>query len=433
MTDLGQKTHEQGHEIIKLLGAKINPEKRYCQTLEEVIKYYDYIGKIRAKLPYQTDGIVVNINETAIFKKLGVVGKTPRGAIAFKYPAEQATTTVEDIIIQIGRTGALTPVAVLKPIRVAGSVVSRATLHNEDEINRLGIKIGDTVIIQKAGDVIPDIVKVLPNLRTGKERNFKFPSHCPVCGSSVGRKKGEAAYYCSNNNCFAQNKEKLYHFVSKAAFDINHLGPKIIDHLLEEGLIEDASDIFKLKQGDLEPLERFAEKSISNLIEAINKSRQITLARFIYALGIRHAGEETANDLAYYFGKIENIKKASLEDLEKIQDIGGIIAKSVYDWFKDKKNLVFLDKLLAQIKIQSPILRDLRLKGKTFVLTGSLKEMTRDEAKNKIRNLGGDVSSSISKETDFLVAGEAAGSKYDKAKRFNVKIINEEEFLKMLK
>jgi len=401
--------------------------------LDEVIDYHNYVGKIRAKLPYLTDGVVVNINDIYIFKKLGVVGKTPRAAIAFKYPAEQATTIVEDIIIQIGRTGALTPVAILRPVKVAGSTVSRATLHNEDEIKRLDVKIGDTVIIQKAGDVIPDILKVLSNLRTGKEKNFKFPPHCPVCGSPIKREKGEVAYYCTNKFCFAQTKEKLYHFVSKKAFDINHLGPKIIDKLLEEGLIEDASDIFELKQGDLEPLERFAERSASKLIEAINKSRKISLARFIYALGIRHVGEETANDLSYYFGNLEKIKKVSLEDLQKIQDVGGVIAKSIYEWFREKKNLVFLDKLLKQVKIESPETRELKLKGKTFVLTGSLKIMTRDDAKSRIRSLGGDISSSVSPNTDFVVAGDEPGSKYEKAKRLNVKIINEEDFLKMIK
>lgn len=433
VTDLGQKTHRESHEFIKLLGMKINREFRYCENLNELIVYHNYIGGIRDKLSYQTDGVVVNVNNISVFKKLGVVGKTPRGAVAFKYPAEQATTIVEDIVVQIGRTGTLTPVAILKPVKVAGSTVSRATLHNEDEIKRLDMKIGDTVIIQKAGDVIPDIVKVLPNLRTGKERRFKFPSKCPVCGSSVKRKQGEAAYYCTNKFCFAQSKEKLYHFVSKKAFDINHLGPKIIDKLLKESLIEDASDIFDLKQGDLESLERFAEKSASNLIEAIDKSRKITLARFVYALGIRHVGEETANDLAYYFGDLEKIKKVSLDDLRKIKDIGDVIAKSIYEWFKDKKNLVFLDKLLKQVKIELPEERELKLKGKIFVLTGGLKTMTRDDAKDKIRSLGGDVSSSISQNTDFVVAGDEPGSKYERAKKLGVKIIDEEKFLKMVR
>ncbi|TSC95579.1 MAG: DNA ligase (NAD+) [Parcubacteria group bacterium Athens1014_10] len=433
VADLSQKTHQESHQLAKLLGVKVNPESRYCRDLTDVAEYYRYIGKIRQNLPYLTDGIVVNVNNIFLFKKLGIVGKAPRAAVAFKYPAEQATTIVEDIIIQIGRTGALTPVAILEPVKVAGSTVSRATLHNEDEINRLGIKIGDSVIVQKAGDVIPDIVKVLLNLRTGKEKKFKFPSQCPVCGSAVIRKKGEVAHYCANKNCFAQNKENLYHFVSKSAFDIKHLGPKIIDKLLENGLIEDAADIFKLKRGDLEPIERFAEKSAVNLIEAINQSGKISLARLIYALGIRHIGEETAIDLADYFGSLEKIKNAGEEELKSVQSVGEVMAKSIYEWFRDKKNSRLLDKLSREIEIENIKVKKLKLKGKIFVLTGNLQSMTREEAKNKIRDLGGEISSSAGKNTDFAVAGAEPGSKYEKAERLGVKIIGEKEFLDILK
>ncbi|MDD5342271.1 MAG: NAD-dependent DNA ligase LigA, partial [Patescibacteria group bacterium] len=388
----------------------------------------------RPSLPYQMDGVVVNVNNIATFRKLGVAGKAPRGAIAFKYPAEQATTIVEDIQVQVGRTGALTPVAWLKPVQVAGSIISRATLHNEDEIRRLDVRIGDTVIIQKAGDVIPDIVEALPKLRTGHERKFHFPKKCPVCGSPVIRREGEAAYYCTNSKCFAQSKEALYHFVSKTAFDIDGLGPKIIDQLWEKGLIRDSADIYNLTKDDLQPLERFAEKSAANLVEAIAKSREITLARFIYGLGIRHVGEETAIDLAQHFGTLEKIRQANQAELQAVFEIGEVVAESVESYFKKAENVRLLEKLLKNgVKIINPKRRAATLTGKTFVLTGTLASLTRDEAKAKIREAGGDVSSSVSSETDYVVAGEEPGSKLDKAKKLGIKVLAEPEFLKMIR
>jgi DNA ligase (NAD+) len=435
VSDLGQETHEKSHELVKLLGVPANPHNRHCPNSQEVIEYHNQVAKIRSKLPYWSDGIVVNVNKIFTYKKLGVIGKAPRGALAFKYPAEQATTIVEDIQVQVGRTGALTPVAHLKPVLVAGSTISRATLHNMDEIKRLEVKIGDTVIIQKAGDVIPDVVKVLPRLRTGKEKEFRMPRNCPVCGSPAVRQPGEVAYYCSNKKCFAQSKEKLYHFVSKKAFEIDGLGPKIIDHLWQNDLVKNPADIFSLKKEDLESLERFAEKSASNIISAIEKSKHISLSRFIFGLGIRHVGEETAFALARRFGTLEKIKKASLEQINAVQDIGDVVAKSLYDFFQDEKNLKLVDNLeKAGVKIiPEHIKHKQTLSGKTFVLTGSLSVMTRDDAKAKIRDLGGDVSSSVSKETDFVVAGSEPGSKYDKAKKLGVKIIDEKEFLRMIK
>ncbi|MFN3302004.1 MAG: NAD-dependent DNA ligase LigA, partial [Patescibacteria group bacterium] len=298
VTDIGQKTHQEVHQFLKILGFKENPYNKFCQNLNEVIDFHQKISKLREKLPYEIDGIVVTVNDNKIFEKLGVVGKTPRGSIAFKFPGIEATTKVKDIIVQIGRTGKLTPVALLEPVKVGGVTISRATLHNEDEIKRLDVRIGDTVIVQRAGDVIPDIKSVIKNLRTGKEKKFSMPKKCPICGSKVYRKEGEVDYYCSNKNCFATQRRYLYHFVSKKAFDIEHLGPKIIDQLVNEGLIKDAADIFSLTQGDLEPLERFAEKSAQNLVEAIKKAKKIPLTRFIYALGIRHVGEENASLLA---------------------------------------------------------------------------------------------------------------------------------------
>jgi DNA ligase (NAD+) len=449
VTDLGQKTHQEAHQLLKKLGFKDNPHNQYCKNIEEVIDFHKKITQIREKLPYEIDGVVVTVNDNKIFEKLGIVGRTPRGSIAFKFPGMEATTKVKEIVVQVGRTGKLTPVAILEPVKVGGVTVSRATLHNEDEVKRLDVRVGDTVIVQRAGDVIPDIKGVIKSLRTGKEKKFSMPKKCPVCGSKVIKKEGEVDYYCSNKNCFALQRRYLYHFVSKKAFDIEHLGPKIVDQLIDEGLIEDAADIFSLTQGDLEPLERFAEKSARNLIEAINKAKKIPLARFIYALGIRHVGEENARLIAQKI--ITKLKKKdkklkikeflkiakgfSLEELQKIPDIGPVVGKSIYDWFHDKKNIKFLEKLdKVGIEIELPETKiSPKLEGKTFVFTGALKSMTRDEAKEKVRLLGGDVSSSVSKNTDYVVVGEEPGSKYEKAKKLGVKIISEKEFLEMIK
>lgn len=428
-------THEEKHEILKKLGLKINTYNKYCKDLSEVFKLHKDIQRIREKIPYEIDGLVVIVNSNKIFEKLGIIGKAPRGAIAFKFPGRQATTIIEDIKVQIGRTGALTPVAYLKPVQVGGVMISRATLHNEDEIKRLGVKIKDTVIVARAGDVIPDIIKVLTDLRTGREKEFRMPEQCPVCGSKVKRPKGKALTRCFNPNCFAQRKEYFYHFVSKLAFDIEGLGPKIIDQLLEENLVSDPADLFGLKEGDLLPLERFAEKSAENLIRAIQSKKEITLPKFIFALGIRNVGEETALDLAKQFGILEKLQKAKLEELENIQDIGPIVAKSIYDWLRQKKNIEFLEKLKRVVRIKNYELgiKNKKLKDKTFVLTGELKSMTRDEAKQRIRQLGGDISESVSKQTDYVIVGLEPGSKYDRAKKLGVKIINEKEFLNLIR
>ncbi len=427
------ETHEGKHKILKSLGFKTNPYNKHCQDLEAVFKFHRHVQKIRDKIPYEIDGIVVVVNSNKLFDKLGVIGKAPRGAIAFKFPGKQAVTVVEDIKLQVGRTGALTPVAHLKPIKVGGVIISRATLHNEDEIKRLGLKIKDTVIVGRAGDVIPDIIKVLPNFRTGKEKDFTIPKICPACGGKVVKKT--ALHYCSNPNCFAQRKEYFYHFVSKPAFDISGLGPKIIDQLLEADLISDPADLFDLEVGDLIPLKRFAEKSADNLIKALNDKKEINLARFIYSLGIRNVGEETALDLAKQFGSLDKLRKINLEQLENIQDIGPIVAKSIYSWFKEKRNVVFLNKLEKAVKIinYQLLIVNYKLKNKTFVLTGELDSMSRDEAKVRIRNLGGDVSSSVSNNTDYVVIGSEPGSKYDKAKKLEVKILREKQFLEMIK
>ncbi|MFA6198456.1 MAG: NAD-dependent DNA ligase LigA [Patescibacteria group bacterium] len=434
VTDLGQSTHAQSHQLIEQMGIKQNRLNRHCQNIAEVLKYYHEIQKTRPKLPYQIDGIVINVNALPLVRQLGVVGKAPRGAIAFKYPAEQGTTIVEDIKIQIGRTGALTPVAWLKPVKVAGSTISRATLHNEDEIRRLDVRIGDTVIIQKAGDVIPDIVAVLPKLRTGREKVFHFPARCPDCGSTVERRLGEVSHYCSNPGCFAQKRERFYHFVSKGAFDIDGLGPKIIDQLLDQKLIKDPADIYTLRTGDLEAQERFAAKSARNLVDSIQASKNISLARFIYALGIRHVGEETAIALAKHFQLINRLINAQLEELNRVPDIGPVVAGSIKKYFEQKEHVKLVEKLIQRgVSIQAtPTSNKQRLSGRTFVLTGTLERYTRDEAKAAIRLAGGDISSSVSRSTDFVVAGTSAGSKLRQARELGVKIISEEELKKLL-
>jgi DNA ligase (NAD+) len=447
IADIGQENHSEEHKILPALGFKTDQGK-VCGSIKEIIGFFESIQKKREKLPYQIDGIVISVNNNSLHKKLGIVGKAPRGSIALKFPAKEATTQVENICVQVGRTGALTPVAYLKPVNIEGITITRATLHNEDEIKKLDVLIGDTVIVQRAGDVIPDIVKVLPGLRTGKEKKFQMPKNCPICGAKNKRISGEVAVYCSNENCFAKEKEELIHFVSRKAFNIEGLGEKIIEHLMNEGLVSSAADIFYLKKGDLEPLERFAEKSAENLIQSIKESKKISLSRFIYALGIRHVGEETARLLAQQTADsrqqtagigdlIDFFQNISLEELEDIQDIGPIIGKSVYDFFHSEKKLKLL-KNLSRVGVEVNFPQKIRkvnfpLSGKTFVLTGSMETLSREQAKEKIRNLGGNVSSSISKNTDYLVAGENPGSKFGKAEKLGIKILNENKFLKMIK
>jgi len=358
--------------------------------------------------------------------------------MAYKFAAEQVTTKIKDVVWQVGRTGILTPTAVLEPVRVGGVTVSHATLHNMDEIERLGLKIGDTIIIERAGDVIPKVVQALPNLRDGKEKEIKMPNKCPMCDSEVKKMPGEVAYRCANTGCYAVNLRRLTHWASKSAVNIDGLGPKIIEQLEKEGLVGDVSDFYTLEEGDLKPLERFADKSVKNLIKAINDRKEIELAKFIFGLGIRHVGEETAIVLANHFGSLEKIANASFEELDNLPDFGGVMARSVYDWFRDKHNLNLLKKLAAngviakEVKKVKKVKKDLIFKGKSVVLTGSLSSLTRDEAKAKIRELGGQFASSVSKKTDLVIAGVEAGSKYEKAAELGIKIIDEEEFLKLI-
>lgn len=433
-SSFGISTHEQAHEVLQLLGIKCNPYNQHCKSLIDVEEYHARWHTKRSSLDYWTDGVVVMVNSNALFEKLGIVGKAPRGMIAYKFPAEQATTMIEDVTFQVGRTGALTPVAHFKPVVVAGTTVTNATLHNMDEIRRLGVKINDTVIIEKAGDIIPKVVRVLSEMRSGKEHVILAPKRCPVCGSAVVQHPGEVALYCANKQCFGQEKEAIIHFVSKKAFNIEGLGEKIVEQLMNSGLVQTAADLFTLKKRDLEPLERFAEKSSQNIIEAISVRKQIELSRLLYALGIRHVGEQTAFDLAEHFGSLAAIRTATQQDIEAIPNIGSVVAASVAQYFHDQKNQNLLEKLADRgvVILSTQKKRDTTLAGKTFVLTGELESLTRDQAKEKIRSRGGTVASSVSKNTDYIVAGKDPGSKYDKAKRLGVRILDEKQFLQIL-
>ncbi len=432
------KTHSEKHSFLRKLGFKLDEHEKICKNQDEVLDFIANFSKKRNDFDFGTDGIVISVDELSLQNLLGVVGKAPRYMVAFKYPAEKATTIIKDIIVNIGRTGVLTPLAIFEPTKVAGSLVSKATLHNMDQIGRLDIRIGDTVIIEKAGDVIPKVVEALTNLRKGTEKKFKMPAICPVCEGEIEKKEmGDkkeisVSYFCINKKCPAKNERYLEHFVK--VFDIYELGPKVLKRFKDEGLITDASDIFDLQKEDIAILERFGEKSAENIINEINEKKNISLDKFLWALGILHVGEETARDLAIHFGSLDKIKEANLEELNNIENVGEAVSKSIYEFFRDKKNLNFIDKLLEKgIKIKKV---DKKAKGKffglIFVLTGTLENMSREIAKEKILNLGGKVSGSVSKKTDFVLAGEDAGSKLKLAKELGVKIITEEDFLRMI-
>ncbi len=435
VTDIGAATHEEVHEVLTELGFQSGRHNRRCVTLAEVEQYHTDIEKLRSKLPFWIDGNVISVNTLANFKRLGVIGKTPRGAIAYKYPAEQATTVVETIQVQVGRTGALTPVAHLRPVLVAGSMVSRATLHNLDEIRRLDVRIGDTVIVEKAGDVIPDVVQVLPKFRSGKEKIFHMPLRCPACNSKVVHPEGEVAYYCTNKQCFAQRMEELQHFVAKNALDIEGLGPKILEQLWHADLLRHAADLFVLTEKDLAPLERFAEKSATNLVQSIQAKRNgIELWRFINALGIRHVGEQTSHDLAEAFGTIAQLRQASLSTLLAVRDVGETVAKSIVAYFSDATSKKMLDVLLKRVVVNAEKPRQTGpLNGKRIVVTGSLEHYSRDEAKAAIRKAGGEWVSSVSAKVDYVVVGADPGSKFAKAKALGVAVIGEKNFRELLR
>jgi DNA ligase (NAD+) len=428
------KKHSDKHDFLRKLGFQIAPYEKKAKNLGEVISFIEEIEKIRPKLPYGTDGIVISVDELDLQDTLGIVGKAPRYMVAYKYQAERATTMVKDITVNVGRTGVLTPVAHFNPTLVAGSTVSKSTLHNMDQIERLDVRIGDTVVIQKAGDVIPEVVEVLTKMRNGKEKKFKMPENCPVCGAKVEQKKGETssvAFYCTNKNCPARNRRGLQHFVN--IFEIYEIGPKILDRLKDEGLVSDPSDLFTLEKADLSGLERFGEKSAENIISSIQVHKRVSLWRFIYALGIIHVGEQTARDIANHFGSLEKIIKAGQEEINNLENIGPVVSESIYKFFKGKSNLNFINKLIKnEVIIYHEKAKNLKLSSQTFVLTGTLSTMSREDAKKKIIENGGSVSSSVSSKTSYVVTGDKPGSKYDDAKKLGVKILSEDEFLKII-
>ncbi len=433
-------------ELIDQLGFNHNPHFKVCASLTEVEKFYQHWNGARQKLNYGLDGIVIKINSRLIQEKLGYTAKSPRWGIAYKFPAEQTTTIVEDIILQVGRTGVITPVAKVRPTLLAGSTISRATLHNEDEIKRLDLRVGDTVILEKAGDVIPKIVRVLAELRPAHTKAWQMPKRCLLCGGNgeIERIEGQSAWKCKYNS-FEQDKRKWYYFVSKKAFDVVGCGPRVVDQLLEAGLVNSFADLFDLQKGDILELEGFKEKSADNLLQAIKNARQVSLPRFLIALSIDGLGEETAYLLANYFGSLNKIQAAAqavngAEKMMQIYGVGEILAADMVKWFANEQNLSLLTKLLKKVVIEpyvasgansltNPQNHNLAVSGKVFVLTGTLPNLAREAAEQKIRLAGGKISSSVSTKTDYLLAGDKAGSKLTRARQLKIKIIDEVEFL----
>jgi DNA ligase (NAD+) len=422
---------------LKEWGLRPTPDSTVKRGVKGVLEYYERMSKKRPNLPFQIDGVVYKVDSLELQRRLGFVARAPRWAIAHKFPAEEEMTTVRAIEWQVGRTGALTPVARLEPVFVGGVTVSNATLHNLDELHRKDVRVGDTVIIRRAGDVIPEVVKVIVERRPPHARQAKLPAHCPVCGSHVTKEEEEAVARCSGGlYCAAQRKESLRHFASRRAMDIEGLGSKLIDQLVDGKLVESAADLYQLKVEQLAGLERMAEKSASNLVAALEASKQTTLQRFLFALGIRDVGEATAAALANHFGAFEVLAEASREEIEEVPDVGPVIAEHVYAFFRERHNRDVIDKLrksgVAWPDVVKPAAADLPLAGKTFVLTGTLTGMGRAEAQDRIRELGGKASGSVSSKTDYVVAGVDAGSKLAKAERLGVPIIDEAQFLKLI-
>jgi DNA ligase (NAD+) len=421
---------------LKDWGLPVSAETEVVKGIKECINYYDMMSQRREILPYEIDGIVFKINKLSQQEQLGFVSRAPRWAIAYKFPPQEEITKVTGIEVQVGRTGALTPVARLEPVFVGGVTVTNATLHNEDEIKRKDIRVGDTIIIRRAGDVIPEIVQVVKEKRPKKTSIFKMPEHCPVCGSEVERTEGEAVSRCSGGlYCIAQQIQAIIHFASRLAMNIDGLGDKLIEQLVEKDQIKNVADLYNLKQEQLAAMERMANKSATNVLQALEDSKETTLERFIYALGIREVGEATARALANHFGTFDAIKCATPESLEEVSDVGPIVAKHISMFFAQTHNNEVIEQLIAagihwpdaEINNKQP------LKGKTFVITGTLQSMKRDEAKQKLQGLGAKVSSSVSKKTDYVIAGADPGSKADKAQQLNVKILDETSLLSLLK
>lgn len=424
-------------QLLQTLGFKTNKHNTRAGSLDEVIAFYNAWKNRSDTLPYGVDGVVVKVDEITHQKALGYTAKSPRFGVAYKFPAEQATTVIEDIQLQVGRTGVITPVAHLRPVRVDGSTVSRATLHNEDQIKRLDVRVGDTVIIQKAGDVIPEILEVVTALRPEKTKPFRFPKKISDCGGdgSIERIPGEAAYRCVTMESDFLHRQRLYHFVSKHALNIDGVGPRIIDLLIDEGLIAHADDLFTLKIGDLKDLPGFKERAAKNVVDAIGSARSVPLHRLLIGLSIDHVGEETARLIAEQCGSIDAVTSARIEDLASIHGIGDTVARSLVAWMQNKKNRSFLDALLPHLEIIEPTRRkaDTPLSGKTIVFTGTLEHLSRDEAKERALKAGAHVSGSVSKQTDYVIVGSDAGSKAEKAASLGVDILSESEFMDMSK
>ena len=426
------KTQSEVLNTLPKWGLRTNPHLRKCKNIEEVLDYYHEMNEKRETLPYEIDGTVIKVNSFDLQTRLGEIARSPRWALAFKFQPKQETTKIKDIKPQVGRTGALTPVALMEPVRVGGVEVSRATLHNQDEIDRLDVRIGDTVVIQRAGDVIPEVVQVITSKRTGKEKKFEMPAKCPVCGAEVI--KEEAIHRCIGLDCPAQLKGRIRHFASKRAMDIDGLGVKLIDQLVDKGLVRDVADIYYIKKEQLIELERMADKSAQNIIDAIEKSKTKPLSKFLYALGIRNVGETTAEDLARHFTRLDDFFRLSEEELMEVDGIGPEVAASAHRFFGDKKNRESIDRLKkAGVKVIEPKAKEKgKLAGKIFVFTGAMKDFARDEARTLVESMGATTASTVSKKVDFVVVGEDPGSKFDKAKELEIKTLTEEEFKKMI-
>lgn len=430
-------THWEALDWMEAAGFRVNPNRELCTSIEAVIEFCNRMESQRDDLDYEIDGLVVKVNSTALQDEFGATAKAPRWAVAYKYPARQATTRVVAIVVQVGRTGALTPVANLEPVLLAGTTVSRATLHNADEVKRLGVRIGDWVLIEKGGEVIPKVLKVIESKRTGEEKQFRMPRKCPVCGGEISKVEGEVVSRCIAADCPAQLIGKLLHFASRRAMRIEGLGGSLVDQLVQKGMLRDFGDLYTLTLDQVAGLERMAKKSASNLLNQIEASKTRDLPNLVYALGIRHVGDRTAGLLARHFGSLEALAKASVEELDDIPEIGLTVAESVHDWFADPGNLELCERLRAS-GVKTTLTRsadqvaDERFVNKQFVLTGTLSSFTRDEAKAQIEARGGRVMSSVSKKTDFVIAGEEAGSKLEKANELNIAVLDEAGFKKML-
>jgi DNA ligase (NAD+) len=430
-------SHWQIFEFLETVGFTVNPNRRKCENIDEVIEFCNSMESLRDDLDYEIDGVVVKVNSTALQDEFGATNKSPRWAIAYKYPARQATTRLHSIQVQIGRTGALTPVAYLEPTLLAGTVVSRASLHNEDEIKRLDVRLGDYVLIEKSGEIIPQVLQVVTTRRTGEEQIYEFPRKCPVCETPVVRPEGEAVTRCPNYDCPARVKERILYFASRKAMDIEGLGKAVVEQFYATGLVKDVADIYSLTHEQIAALERKAEKSATNLINQIEASKTRELRRLIFALGIENVGERYARIFANHFRSIDNLAAATVSELDDISDVGLTVALSVHDWFANPRNRDLIERLKAagvktELETQTAVAANENFAGKTFVLTGKLETLTRDEAARLIEERGGRVSSSVSKKTDFVLAGDDAGSKLEKATALGVSVIDEDKFNKML-